>query len=125
LLLGPKLEQSFFGWRLVAERKLSPTSGEKLMTTDAKVRLGMTAWFEAVGRLMREAALRSGLSPELNASLVELCTDKGELSEAVSRGSASTPSAAGHRSGRGAAGRADGRDGRGNGRGCAEVEFVG
>jgi hypothetical protein len=80
LLLGPKLEQSFFGWRLVAERKLSPTSGEKLMTTDAKVRLGMTAWFEAVGRLMREAALRSGLSPELNASLVELCTDKGELS---------------------------------------------
>ena len=95
------------------------------MTTDAKVRLGMTAWFEAVGRLMREAALRSGLSPELNVSLVELCTDKGELSEAVSRGSASTPSAAGHRSGRGAAGRADGRDGRGNGRGCAEVEFVG
>jgi hypothetical protein len=56
------------------------------MTTDAKVRQGTTAWFEMVGRLMREAASRSGLSPELNVSLVERYTDGVELSEGLVQG---------------------------------------
>jgi hypothetical protein len=56
------------------------------MTTDAKVRQGTTAWFEMVGRLMRAAASRSGLSPELNVSLVERYTDGIELSEGLVQG---------------------------------------
>jgi hypothetical protein len=56
------------------------------MITDTKVRQGTTAWFEMVGRLMREAASQSGLSPELNVSLVERYTDGVELSEGLVQG---------------------------------------
>jgi hypothetical protein len=56
------------------------------MSTDAKVRQGTTAWFEMVGRLMLEAASRSGLSPQLNVSLVERYTDGVELSEGLVQG---------------------------------------
>lgn len=56
------------------------------MTTDAKVRQGTTAWFEMVGTLMSEAASQSGLSPELNLSLVECYTDGVELSEGLVQG---------------------------------------
>jgi hypothetical protein len=52
-----------------------------LMTADTKIRQGTTAWFEMVGTLMSDAALRSGLSPRLNLSLVELYTDGVELSD--------------------------------------------
>ena len=50
------------------------------MIRDAKIRQGTKAWFEMVGTLMSEAATRSGLSPDLNVSLVERYTDGVELS---------------------------------------------
>lgn len=56
------------------------------MTTEAKIRQGTAAWFEMVGTLMGEAALQSGLSPELNLSLVEHYTDGVELSEGLVQG---------------------------------------
>ena len=56
------------------------------MTEEAKVRQGTAAWFEMVGKLMRDAAARSGLSPELNISLVERYTDGSELSEGFVQG---------------------------------------
>ncbi|MCZ8546826.1 hypothetical protein OOJ09_21775 [Mesorhizobium qingshengii] len=56
------------------------------MTMDAKVRQGTAAWFEMVGTLMSEAASQSGLSPELNLSLVERYTDGVELSEGLVQG---------------------------------------
>jgi hypothetical protein len=56
------------------------------MTTNAKVRHGTTAWFEMVGTLMSEAASRSGLSPDINLSLVERYTDGVELSKGLVQG---------------------------------------
>ncbi|WP_213773889.1 hypothetical protein [Bradyrhizobium sp. dw_78] len=56
------------------------------MATDTKLRQGTTAWFEMVGILMSEAASLSGLSPELNVSLVERYTDGVELSEGLVQG---------------------------------------
>ncbi len=56
------------------------------MTMDAKVCQGTAAWFEMVGTLMSEAASQSGLSPELNLSLVERYTDGVELSEGLVQG---------------------------------------
>jgi len=56
------------------------------MTTDAKLRQGTMAWFEMVGTLMIEAASRSGLSPELNLSIVERYTDGVDLSEGLVQG---------------------------------------
>ncbi len=45
------------------------------MTEDAKLRQGTTAWFEMVGALLCEAAMKACLSPTLNLSLVERYTD--------------------------------------------------
>jgi hypothetical protein len=56
------------------------------MTRDAKICHGTTAWFEMVGTLMSEVASQSGLSPELNLSLVERYTDGVELSEGLVQG---------------------------------------
>jgi hypothetical protein len=56
------------------------------MLTDAKLRQGTTAWLEMVGTLISEAASQSGLSPELNVSLVERYTDGVELSEGLVQG---------------------------------------
>ncbi len=56
------------------------------MLTDAKLCQGTTAWLEMVGTLMSEAASQSGLSPELNVSLVERYTDGVELSEDLVQG---------------------------------------
>lgn len=56
------------------------------MTKDARVCQGTAAWFEMVGTLMSEAASQSGLSPELNLSLVERYTDGVELSEGLVQG---------------------------------------
>lgn len=47
---------------------------------------GTVAWFEMVGRLMCEAASQSGLSPDLNVSLVERYTDGVELSDGLVQG---------------------------------------
>ena len=57
-----------------------------MMTSDVKLRQGNAAWFEMVGRLMIEAASRSGLSPELDLSLVERYSDGAELSEGLLQG---------------------------------------
>ncbi|WP_260600253.1 hypothetical protein [Sphingomonas endolithica] len=51
-----------------------------------KLRLGTTAWFEMVGALMVDAATRSGLSPKLNLSFVELYTDGVELENGLVQG---------------------------------------
>ena len=56
------------------------------MIRDAKIRQGAKAWFEMVGTLMIEAATRSGLSPDLNVSLVEQYTDGVELSAGLIQG---------------------------------------
>ena len=56
------------------------------MIRDAKIRQGTKAWFEMVGTLMSEAATRSGLSPDLNVSLVERYTDGVELSAGLIQG---------------------------------------
>ena len=56
------------------------------MTTDAKLRQGTMTWFEMVRTLMIEAASRSGLSPELNVSVVERYTDGIDLSEGLVQG---------------------------------------
>jgi hypothetical protein len=74
------------------------------MTTETKIRQGTTAWFEMVGTLMSEAALQSGLSSELNLSLVERCTDGVELAEGLVKAFASTSSMASRRLGSGRGG---------------------
>ena len=56
------------------------------MTADMKIRQGTAAWFEMVGTLMSEAALRSELPTRLNLSLVELYTDGVELSDGLVQG---------------------------------------
>ncbi len=56
------------------------------MTTNTKLRQGTAAWLEMVGTLMSEAAALSGLSPELNVSLVERYTDGVELSVGLVQG---------------------------------------
>lgn len=56
------------------------------MATEPKLLQGTTAWFGMVGQLMSEAASRSGLSPELNLSLVERYSDGEELSEGLVQG---------------------------------------
>uniref|UniRef100_B0T5L2 SCP2 domain-containing protein n=1 Tax=Caulobacter sp. (strain K31) TaxID=366602 RepID=B0T5L2_CAUSK len=56
------------------------------MKMGAKLRQGTTAWFEMVGTLMSEVAARSGLSPDLNVSLVERYTDGIELSDGLVQG---------------------------------------
>jgi hypothetical protein len=56
------------------------------MTTDAKLTQGTTAWFEMVRGQMRDAAVRFGLSSDLNVSLVERYTDGAELSEGLLQG---------------------------------------
>ena len=56
------------------------------MTTEVKMRQGTAEWFEMVGTIMSEAASRAGLSPKLNVSFVETCTDGIELSEGLVQG---------------------------------------
>jgi hypothetical protein len=56
------------------------------MPTNARLHQGTAAWFEMVGTLMCEAASQSGLSPDLNVSLIERYTDGVELSEGVVQG---------------------------------------
>ena len=56
------------------------------MPTNASLQQGTVAWFEMVGTLMCEAAVQSGLSPDLNVSLVERYTDGVELSEGLVQG---------------------------------------
>ncbi|CAN5203591.1 hypothetical protein BH10PSE12_BH10PSE12_32920 [soil metagenome] len=54
--------------------------------TDKKVRQGTAAWFEMVGKLMRDAATQAGLSPDLNVSLVEHYTDGTTLADGLVQG---------------------------------------
>jgi hypothetical protein len=56
------------------------------MTHDAKLQQGTAAWFEMVGTLMRNAATRSGLSQDLNVSLVERYSDGSELGDGLVQG---------------------------------------
>jgi len=56
------------------------------MPTNTRLHQGTAAWFEMVGTLMCEAASQSGLSPDLNVSLIERYTDGVELSEGVVQG---------------------------------------
>ncbi|NII53908.1 hypothetical protein [Luteibacter sp. SG786] len=56
------------------------------MTASEKLRHGTEAWFEMVGNLMCEAALRGGLAPDTNVSLVERYTDGATLSEGLVQG---------------------------------------
>jgi hypothetical protein len=56
------------------------------MPTNSRLHQGSVAWFEMVGTLMCEAASQSGLSPNLNVSLVERYTDGVELSEGLVQG---------------------------------------
>ncbi|KDP93478.1 MAG: hypothetical protein KJ728_10910 [Alphaproteobacteria bacterium] len=56
------------------------------MTTRSKLRHGALAWFEMVGAVMTEAAVRSGLAADLNVSLVERYTDGAEIGEGLVQG---------------------------------------
>jgi len=56
------------------------------MPANARLHQGTAAWFEMVGTLMCKAASQSGLSPNLNVSLVERYTDGVELSEGLVQG---------------------------------------
>lgn len=56
------------------------------MTTRSKLRHGALAWFEMVGAVMTEAAVRSGLAADLNVSLVERYTDGAEMGEGLVQG---------------------------------------
>jgi hypothetical protein len=53
------------------------------MNAEAKLRHATLVWFEMVRRLISEAASGSGLSPELNLSLVERYIDGVELFEGL------------------------------------------
>lgn len=56
------------------------------MAGDAKLIQGTAAWFNMVGTLMREAATRSGLSPEINVSFVERYIDGCEIAKDLVQG---------------------------------------
>lgn len=56
------------------------------MTASEKLRHGTAAWFEMVGTVMCEAALRAQLAPGLNVSLVERYTDGTALSDGPVQG---------------------------------------
>lgn len=56
------------------------------MTASEKLRHGTAAWFEMVGTLMCEAALRGGVDPDTNVSLVERYMDGATLSEGLVQG---------------------------------------
>ena len=56
------------------------------MPTTTRLPQGTVAWFEMVGTLMCEAASQSGLSPDLNVSLVERYADGEELYEGFVQG---------------------------------------
>jgi hypothetical protein len=56
------------------------------MDTELKVAHGTADWFRMVGSLMCEAALRAGLAPTRNVSLVERYTDGFELSQGLVQG---------------------------------------
>ncbi|MGJ8530820.1 MAG: hypothetical protein ACSHYC_01465 [Alphaproteobacteria bacterium] len=67
------------------------------MSTGAKLEQGTTAWFEMVGALLCEAAVRARLSPTLNLSLVERYADGITMPNGLVQGlrfdiSAGTPS---------------------------------
>ena len=51
------------------------------MENGDKILQGSAEWFDMVGRLMCEAAAGSGLSPDLDLSLVERYTDGAEITE--------------------------------------------
>ncbi len=56
------------------------------MTTETRVPHGTTAWFEMLGKVMCEAALRAALSPDFNISVVEPYTDGAELPDGFVQG---------------------------------------
>lgn len=56
------------------------------MTTHDRLRHGEAAWFEMVGAVMTQAALRFGLPASLNLSFLERYTDGSEIAECLFQG---------------------------------------
>lgn len=56
------------------------------MNAAFRVRQGTKGWVEMVGDIMREAAMRSNISPELTVSLVERYTDGASVAEGLVQG---------------------------------------